>query len=184
MDRALDLHKDKSVSHIYKRDVLTAMPAWKRIWQGLSPDVIANYWRCTGVLVESDSSSINMFQTEQANLELTMQSFIPARVQKPVSDLLNPEKEDYCYENVSNAGLVQEITFLATQKDAMSDEEGDAEVRLPPIGAQLQALALCKRLSDSMNMSNAIRGALISFQREVQRIHQSKMRQTTIDSFL
>lgn len=106
MDRALDLSEYANISDIYKVDFLYAIQAWNRIWGGIIPAVISNCWRKTGTLVENDSSISGLLQTEQAQIEGTLQGLVLARVKITFLDLLSPEGEDDCTSNASDADLV------------------------------------------------------------------------------
>lgn len=187
MDRALDMAEDENIANIYKVDVLSAMQAFNRIWIQMDAQTIANCWRHTGILGTSTCISVceAEIRDEEAQLRHAVQQLVPSNVRIDINDLLNPVGENNCIADVSDDQLVDQITGSSSVGDEpVSDGEGDDVAPLPPIRAQLQAIALCKRLCEAHNVNETIRGAVSALQREVRRQQQCTVRQTTLDGWL
>lgn len=94
MDRALDMAEDENIKEIYKVNVLFAMQAWKRIWNEMGSEIIANCWCHTGTLA-MDAKSIRVSrQEDKFQLHKIIQNLVPWHTRANINYLPNPVGEN------------------------------------------------------------------------------------------
>eukprot|EP00171_Calliarthron_tuberculosum_P002433 IDg2433t1 len=187
MERALDLAEEESVLDIYKVDILSAMLAFKRIWNALSSSSIANCWKHTGLLgtVAEAGGGVSGHPDGRGDLQALLNQLVPTTSRISISDLLNLDGEDDCIQVATDSNLVEQVIDEGCDQTSedYSDDNAEEAIPLPSFKKQLGALSLCKRMCEFYDVPDSFRGQLAKLQRVVRCERSNSAQQMTLDQF-
>lgn len=188
MDRALGL-SEEHIRDIYKLDILTAMKAFKGIWNELDSTTIQNCWNHTGILPQSSTREDPMdirtlLNDDVTEIRFNASQLLPNRSAFGLEQLLNPVGE--------NEGIVQQISddqmvsnMLGSEANESSEEECEAEESIPLSSVEvLRSLAVVNRFLESEdNPDRSLLRGMGACQRRVRLQRLIESRQTRIEDF-
>lgn len=183
MERAIDL-VDEGISDIYRVDVLSAMLALQRIWKELPPSVMKNCWEHTGLCnstyrITEDLHASNA--PHRIGVESCVARLVPTHARIEISQLLNPEGENECVEEISDNSMVERVV-VSNDPTELSDDD-DEVIPLPSFEEQLASVALVKRMCETYNSHTNLLAQLGSLQRSVRLERAKNGTQTTMTDF-
>lgn len=100
-------------SGIFKVEVLTAMKPFQRIWNLLLATIISNCWNHNGLLGVTNVSGTEVIDPsascERGEVQDLLEKVVSRTVSIIVEDILNPEDEHQCIDQVADEVLVEHV---------------------------------------------------------------------------
>lgn len=176
-------------SKAYTRWTFLAIYYVKRVWNGLSSDIIKSSWQHTQLIPVSDVSSANWnaqddLEIECFSIERHIVDIVPFRSRMAIGNLFNAPREEDCTEKLS-AGMpfLEDCEREGGSQSALQKTEPVGHA-LPSLHDELKTLSpgkriICSRHDSGHSSLPALRRGQASIRLEV----FSRARQSTMPEF-
>ena len=159
---------------------------FKRAWNDLSPELIHNCRKHTGLLFGPLNANAEENELAMAaELEHQVSGLVAPAQRMSIAELLNPQGENDCLQAMTDEEMVSYI-LSGIVTDEESPENSDEETNggaLPGAKEQLQALALTKRIADCAGADSALFSSVRKLQTFVRLESSRSAKQTTMHMF-